>query len=109
MGLGARLLLHREAGAEHRGGRAGVRRIRTESQSRLGPAAVHPRIYLSLYRALRVAEVAGSSVQISSDCDGTSLARRKNVMSRMLKKAPGCASLKARSEERRVGKECRSR
>jgi hypothetical protein len=76
---GARLLLHREAGVEHRGGRAGVRRIRTESQSRLGPAALHPGIHLPLHRAVWVAETAGPAVPVGEGRHGTAVLSRKDV------------------------------
>ena len=94
---------HREAGVEHRRGRAGVPRIRTESQSRLGPAALHPRIYLSLHCAVRVAEAAGSAVQDRQGRYHGSFISGENVMSASgLVQIDGLSPIK--QEERKTSK-----
>jgi hypothetical protein len=79
VGFGARLLLHGQKRDEHRRGGAGVPGIRTESQPWLGPAPVHPRIYLSLYCAVRVGEIAGVAISGGKNSRRGAIAGGENV------------------------------
>src|SRR5580765_6565650 len=79
VGFGPRLLLYGEGRDEHRRGGAGVPGVRTESQPGLGPAPVHPRIHLSLYRTVRAAEAARFAVPGGEDSGGGAIISREDV------------------------------
>jgi hypothetical protein len=53
--------------------------VRTEPLRRLGPAALHPGIHLSLHREVRVGEAAGSAVPFGEGRHGTAVLGRKDV------------------------------